>query len=121
MAIKNNFNKFGTTFANAYHRIDSLSYHVSEIQMNVEVAPATVDEEGVPVAPVYEMQWTKTARAHGNVLSYSSQEAREAHAESFARTPFDFAVDLSSDKNWMEQAYDHLKTLDAFEGATDIL
>lgn len=121
MAIKNNFNKFGTTFTDAYHRIDSLSYHVSELNTNVEVAAATVDEEGVPVPAQYEIQWVKSARAHGNVLSYSSQEAREAHAESFARTSFDFAVDLSSDKNWMEQAYDYLKTLDAFAGATDII
>ena len=121
MAIKNNFEKFGTTFTDAYHRISSLSYNVSDLQENVMITEPTVDEDGVPVPAQYEMQWKKKATANGEVTSYASQVAREAHSEAFARTYFSFTVDLEGSDNWMEQAYTHIKTLDAFAGSVDVL
>ena len=121
MAITNNFDKFGTTFTAAYHRITRLSYEVYERQENVLVTEASMDEEGNPVPPVYEMQWKKVANAYGEVSTYASAAAREAHEEVLARTSFNFEVDLAGSDNWMEQAYAHIKTLDAFADATDVL
>ena len=121
MAIKNNFEKFGTTFTDAYHRISSLSYNVSDMEESVKVAEGTTDENGVPVPPQFEMQWKKRATASGEVTSYASQAAREAHSEAFARTYFSFTVDLEGTDNWMEQAYAYVKTLDAFTGSVDVL
>lgn len=121
MAIQNNFEKFGTTFENAYHRISGLNYYVSDLRENVLIATASVDESGSAISEQYEMQWVKRATANGEVLTYASAAARNAHSESLARTNFNFVVDLESADNWMEQAYSHIKTLDAFTGSVDVL
>ena len=121
MAIVNDFSKFGTSFSSAYHRITRLSYEVNEMYENVLIAEATTDEEGNTTAPEYEMQWVKRAHASGEVTTYSSQAARENHNEALAKTYFSFAVDMESADNWMEQAYAHIKTLEQFTGATDVI
>ena len=121
MAIKNNFEKFGTTFENAYHRISSLNYYVSDLPENVMIATASVDESGSAIAAQYEMQWVKRATANGEVMTYASQAARTAYSESLARTSFSFTVDLEASDNWMEQAYTHIKTLDTLSGSVDVL
>ena len=121
MAITNNFSKFGTTFTGAYHRVTRLNYEVYDRQQNVEVSAGSMDEEGNPVPPVYEMQWSKVANANGEVATYASQDARDAHEEALARTYFNFEVELTGSDNWMEQAYAYIKTLEAFDGAADVL
>lgn len=121
MAITNDFSKFGTSFTGAYHRINRLGYEVTEMNENVMIAEASVDEEGTPVPPVYEMQWVKRAYAHGDVATYANAAARAAHEEVLARTSFNFQIDLESADNWMEQAYAYIKTMDVFADATDVL
>ena len=121
MAIKNNFKKYGTTFNDAYHRISSLSYNVVDEQVTVEVSASYTDDSGSYHPAQYENQWQKVASAYGTVLTYASEDARNAHSESLSSTPFDITIDLDSDDNWMEQSYTYLKTTAAFTGSTDIL
>ena len=121
MGLTSDFSKFGVTFEDAYHRIGSLNYNVHEYEAPVVVSTGSIDENGEPVPPVYETQWTKTANASGEVLTYTSLEARSAHSESLSRTHFSFQVDLDSDSTWIEQAYAYLKTTPDFSAATDAL
>ena len=56
MALEKSFDKFGSTFADAYHNISDLRYHVHEYQQTtlVEQDP---DEDGNPVPPVVTTTW----------------------------------------------------------------
>lgn len=121
MGLQNDFSKFGITFEDAYHRIVNLNYRVEEYLQPVMVSSGSVNEEGMPIPPVYENEWAKRAYGGGEIETYASEAARTAHSESLARTHFSFNYDLNSEDSWIEQAYTHVKTLAQFTGSVDVL
>lgn len=121
MGLTSDFSKYGVTFEGAYHRITALNYRVHESETPVMVVTGSTDADGNLIPPVYETQWTKAAYASGDIDTYATQDARNAHSESLNRSHFSFEVDLDSTDTWIEQAYTHVKTLSAFEGSVDVL
>lgn len=118
MALTKSFEKFGSTFADAYHNISELRYYVSEYKQTnfIEQEP---DEDGNPVAPVLETVWVTNRTASFNVRTYVDADARSAHEEAISYTEYTFTPDWDAEGNVLSQAYTYLKTLDAFDGAVD--
>jgi hypothetical protein len=119
MALEKSFDKFGSTFASAYHNISDLRYNVHEYQQTtlVEQEP---DEDGNPVMPVATTTWETNRTAVFTVKTYVDSAARTAHEEDISRTEYSFTPDWTSSDNVLAQAYTYLKTLDAFDSATDV-
>ena len=118
MALTKSVEKFGSTFASAYHRITNVDYYVNEyeyVQM-VEQAP---DADGNPTPPVEETVLHVDKKANVTVKSYVDADARTALAEPLASKVYSFEPDWTSSDNLLAQAYAHLKTLEEFDGAVD--
>jgi hypothetical protein len=118
MALEKSFEKFGSTFADAYHNISDLRYRVSEYEVTqlVEQEP---DEDGNPVMPVATTVWETNRTAHFTVKTYVDSAARTGHKEAISQSEHSFTPDWEATENVLAQAYTYLKTLDAFDGATD--
>lgn len=118
MALTKSFEKFGSTFADAYHNISDLRYQVSEYERTslVEQEP---DEDGNPVMPVATTEWATERTAHFTVRTYVDAAARAGHKQSISQSEYSFTPDWESADNVLAQAYAYLKTLDAFDGAVD--
>lgn len=119
MALTNSFEKFGTTFEGAYHRITNLNYTVSEFEQTIYPEPE-VDEEGNPVLTEPTTEWTSSKKANFQVSTYVDADARLAHAQPVASDYCEFTPDWDSEDNVLAQAYAYLKTLDAYAGSTDV-
>ena len=119
MALQKSVNKFGQEFGSAYHRITNLDYYVNEYTMTqfVEQAP---DADGNPTPPLEEEVLTVIKQANLTVRTYVSDEARSAQSEPIASKVYSFTPDWGSTDNVLAQGYDHLKTLEEFDGATDV-
>lgn len=118
MALEKSFDKFGSTFADAYHNISDLRYNVHEYQQTtlVEQEP---DEDGNPVPPVETTTWETQRTVVFTVASYINEASRTGHNDAIAKKEYSFTPDWTSSDNVLAQAYAHLKTLDAFDGAAD--
>ena len=118
MALTKSFEKFGSTFADAYHNISDLRYHVSEYEQTslVEQEP---DEDGNPVMPVATTEWVTTRTANFTLRTYVDAAARTGHKEAISQSEYSFTPDWDADGNVLAQSYTYLKTLDAFDGAVD--
>lgn len=118
MALSNSYEKFGTTFEGAYHRITNLNYTVTEYQETTYPAP-TEDENGEPVPAEPVTEWVTSRKAHLEVSTYVNAAARTAHSQPISVQYYEFTPDWSSDDNVLAQAYDHISTLEEFAGSTD--
>ena len=118
MALTKSFEKFGSTFADAYHNISDLRYNVHEYERTtlVEQEP---DEDGNPVMPVATTTWQKDLIANFTLKTYVDAAARTGHKEAISQSEYMFTPDWESSDNVLAQAYTYLKTLDAFDGAVD--
>lgn len=123
MAVTATVERFGMTFAGAYHKVVRLNY---ESYDNKEVsypdpAEPTVDEEGnilAPEPPTPVESWVKRLQCNYEVATYASAETREAHAEPIYRVYYSFAVS-AEDADLLGQAYAHLKAQEGYEDAVD--
>ena len=118
MALTKSFEKFGTTFAGAYFRITDLNYTVSEFEQTTYPEP-TVDDDGNPVVGEPTTAWVTTRDANFQLKVYVDAAARTAHSAPVYVEHHTFTPDWTSDDNVLVQAYNYLKTLTAFDGATD--
>ena len=118
MALTHSFDKFGTTFAGAYFRISNLNYDVNEYQETTYPDPS-VDEDGNPVLVEPTTEWVTTRNASFQVKVYVDAAARTSHSEPVYIEYHTFTPDWTSSDNVLAQAYNYLKTLDAFDGAVD--
>ena len=100
MALEMAISKYGFTANNGYHVIDFVGY-------NKRLVTPTVNND--------EDTGTIT------LVSYADSDARNAGSEPMKIAHYHFAMDTSSDaENPVIQAYTYLKTLDEFDGATDV-
>ena len=118
MALTQSFEKYGTTFANAYHRVSELRYHVNEY-ITYNMVQQEPDEDGNPVPPVSEQSWATERKAYFTLMTYVDQAARDGHSEAVARAEYSFTPDWDSTDNVLTQAYAYLKTLDIFADAVN--
>ena len=124
MAIKATIDKFGMTFTDAYHKINRLNYESFDSKKFNHVIPdLVIDEDGntmppVPVAP--EEVWTKEVRCSFEVMTYASEDTREAHAEPIYRINLNFSPATDAEAaDIIVQAYGHLKAQVGYEDAID--
>jgi len=118
MALEKSFEKFGSTFADAYHNISDLRYHVHEHEVT-SFEQQEPDADGNPVPPVVTTAWQKDMIANFTVKTYVDEAARTGHAQALTQAEYSFTPDWTSSDNVLAQAYTYLKTLDSFDGATD--
>ena len=99
MALQKSISKFGFTASSAYHCINQCGYQKG---LN---SPTVPGDDNVYVV----------------VNSYKNATARNNDEEPMDIRTFNFPLDISADaEGLLEQAYAYLKTLDEFDGATDV-
>ena len=118
MALTKSTEKFGSTFASAYHRITNVDYYVNEYEY-VQMTEQEPDADGNPVPPVEETVIKVEKNANLTVRSYVDSAARTALAQPFESKVYSFSPDWTASENVLEQAYAYLKTLPEFDGAVD--
>lgn len=118
MALSQSFDKFGMTFADAYHRITSLNYQVNEYTQTQYGEP-TVDENGDPVPSEPTEVLVTEKNASFQVSVYVDADARSAQAQPVYTSFHTFTPDWESTDNVLAQAYAYLKTLDSYTEAVD--
>ena len=123
MAVTATVERFGMTFAEAYHKLVRLNYesHDSKEISYPSLGEPTVDEEGNILAsepPVPVETWVKRMYCNYEVATYASAETREAHAEPIYRVYYSFSVSVE-DADLIGQAYTHLKAQEGYEDAVD--
>ena len=100
MALEKAISKYGFTANNAYHVIDTVKYYKRLITPTVS-----------------------TGELNGsiNVVSYADVDARNDGDEPMEQKMYQFEIETGTDaEDLLTQAYAHLKTLDEFDGATDV-
>lgn len=117
MAVTATVDKFGMTFADAYHKVNRLTYESVDTQ-NMVYGEPTIDEDGNPVPPTMETTWVKKAFVNFEVSTYASQATREAHAEPIYRVYYNLEV-TPTEEDLLAQAYAHLKAQAGYEDAVD--
>ena len=117
MALQAPFTRFGHEFTEAYHKINSLSYNIGE---RIETTyTETVAEDGT-VTRTPSTSLVKNVECIVYVLVYPSATERAKLGEILGDARYSFTVDLDSEVNWIEQAYEHLKTLDVYADAETV-
>lgn len=100
MALEKAISKYGFTANNAYHVIDAVKYYKRLITPTVS---------------------TGELNASISLVSYADVDARNAGDEPMKQQNYQFDLETGSDaEDILTQAYAHLKTLDEFDGATDV-
>lgn len=118
MALTQSFEKYGTTFESAYHRITNLNYSVHEHKEMVYVDQEP-DEDGNLLPANMEEQWVTMRQARFTLVTYVDSAARENHKEPVAQAEYSFTPDWESEDNILAQAYSYIKTLDTYAEAVD--
>jgi hypothetical protein len=119
MAVTATVDKFGMTFADAYHKINRLTYESVDSQ-NLVYGEPEIDEDGNPVPPTTTVVWSKKAFLNFEVATYASAATREAHAEPIYRVYYNFEAALGAEEaDLLAQAYGHLKAQAGYEDAVD--
>ena len=117
MALQAPFTRFGHEFAEAYHKINSLSYNINE---RIETTyTETVAKDGT-VTRTPSTSLVKNVDCRVNITIYPSAAERAKLGEVLGGNTYNFTVDLDSEVNWIEQAYEHLKTLDVYADAETV-
>ena len=120
MALLCDYQKYGTTFQNAYVRIERFNYVAKPEKVSNIMTPYR-SEEG---AMVHSNETTETVqtvkRCNLIVAIYHSEAAREdAQAPIEMKTEYIFDVAPASTLDLFDQGYAYLKTLPEFAGAVD--
>ena len=122
MALQGNYNFKGIQLAEAYFMIESTKSRKTHMSEAVLVTPAVLNElDEVIEPPVYETQWSKSVEAIATVKLYTNKSAKEENPRSFLELKnYSFTPsENQTAKNITIQAYEHLKTLEEFEGFID--
>ena len=100
MALEMAISKYGFTANNAYHVIDSVKYYKRLITPTVHSG-----EQNASIS----------------LASYADVDARNDGDEPMEQKMYQFEIETGTDaEDLLTQAYAHLKTLDEFDGATDV-
>lgn len=104
MALIAEVTRFGITLETAYHKIARLNYE--------SIDHKSTDENG--------SSWVKHVFCTFEVLTYSSEAARQAYAEPMYRELHTFVPTVAETaEDIITQAYAHLKSLDGYQNAVD--
>jgi len=106
MALQKNYQKFGISFPNSYHRITNIEYKI-------------IDEE-VLNSDTGQIEWQTLQKLVIMVYVYADKAARDNFAEYIENKGYVVDMELNSNQDILKQGYDYLKTLPEYSNSTDV-
>ena len=123
MALQGSYTFKGIVLSEAYVMVSDVQTRKDFTSQQNLVSSATYNSDGtIDQEPVYETIYSSTVNCSGSVKIYKDAAAKTANPHDFiVSKSFNFTGDVSSDAdNAVIQAYTHLKTLDKYDGYTDV-
>lgn len=114
MALRTDFELDGIIYRDCYLRIHKIRTQVSEY----EYFETMSNSDSSKTAQV--LTWKSRIETSANVYVWVDEMARQNRALPLKNFNFEFDFDLDSDRNIFQQAYDALKTTEAFSAAKDV-
>jgi len=123
MALQGSYTFKGIVLSEAYVMVSDVQTRKSINSSQNLVSSATYNSDGtIDQEAVYETIYTYSISCHGSVNIYKDAAAKTANPHDYIVSDgFNFIGDVSADAdNAVIQAYTHLKTLDKYDGYTDV-
>lgn len=124
MALQGNFTYKGIDISSAYLVVSNLNYNKYSQSSQNEVTPAVYDSEtGELTTPAtYEIVWNDILAINAEVKIYKDSASRSSEPNEYiTNLSFSFTPSIASDAdNFIAQAYNHIKSLDDYNGYTDV-
>jgi len=123
MALQGNYNFKDISISEAYIKIVKVTYYNDEIDEHIEKTPAVYNEDG-SVKTEAVMETVTKSFNNGNYIAnvYKDKDSRDSNLRNNFQTisgNFDFKVN-STAKNPVVQAYQAIKTEEAYKDYTDV-
>ena len=123
MALQGSYTFKGIVLSESYCAISNLSYSKTYIKSQNLVSEKTYNSDGsIDQEAVYESLYNSSINASFSINIYKDASSKSSNpdltidSKSFSFTP---SIADGAD-NFIAQAYAHLKTLDEFDGYTDV-
>lgn len=123
MALQGSYTFKGIVLSEAYVMVSEVQTAKSINSTQNLVSAATYNSDGtIDQEAVYETVYTSVINCQGSVKIYKDAASKASNPhEVILAEGFNFTGDVSTDAdNAIKQAYTHLKTLDKYEGYTDV-
>lgn len=123
MALQGSYTFKGIVLSEAYVMVSDVQTRKSINSSQNLVSSATYNSDGtIDQEAVYETIYTYSIICNGSVNIYKDAAAKTANPNDYIVSDgFSFTGDVSADAdNAVIQAYTHLKTLDKYDGYTDV-
>jgi len=123
MALQGSYTFKGIVLSEAYVMVSDVQTRKSINSSQNLVSSATYNSDGtIDQEAVYETVYSSVINCNGSVNIYKDAAAKTANPHEFIISDnFSFTGDVSADAdNAVIQAYTHLKTLDKYDGYTDV-
>ena len=123
MALQGSYTFKGIVLSEAYVMVSDVQTRKSINSSQNLVSSATYNSDGtIDQEAVYETIYTSVINCNGSVNIYKDSATKTANPyEVIVSEGFSFTGDVSADAdNAVIQAYTHLKTLDKYDGYTDV-
>jgi hypothetical protein len=123
MALQGSYTFKGIVLSEAYVMVSNVQTNKSINSSQNLVSSATYNSDGtIDQEAVYETIYSSIINCNGQVKIYKDAAAKTANPHEYIISEgFSFIGDVSADAdNAVIQAYTHLKTLDKYDGYTDV-
>ena len=123
MAIQGSYNFKGITVGSSYIKVTSTSYNQSIYSEQYEKTAAVYNSDGtLKTAAVMDTRWVTNNSGNCSAKVYKDKAARDADPDSQVTSlNFNYPVVVTaSGKNPVKQAYDYIKSTDAYKDYTDV-
>lgn len=110
MALQTDFELDGVIHRDCYLRIHKIRTQIAEY----EYFPTSEESN------VVNLQWKSRIETSANAYVWIDELARQNRALPLKNFNFEFDFELGSERNIFQQAYDALKTTEAFSAAKDV-
>lgn len=123
MALQGSYNFKGIDISEAYVKINSINWNTNSREETTETSPITYNEDGtIKKEAVFTTSWVDYSNCNYSARVYKDATERESNPNNWIDSingSFVMAVN-STAKNSVKQAYEALKTLDAYSDYTDV-
>ena len=123
MAIQGSYDFKGITIGSSYIKVTNTSYNQNIYSEQYEKTAAVYNSDGtLKTAAVMDTRWVTENTGHCSAKIYKDKATRDASPDSSITTiNFNYPVVVTtSGKNPVKQAYDYIKTTDAYKDYTDV-
>ena len=123
MAIQGSYDFKGITIGSSYIKVTHTSYHQNIYSEQYEKTAAVYNSDGsLKTEAVMDTRWVTDNLGSCSAKIYKDKAARDADPNSqVTMVNFNYPVVVAaSGKNPVKQAYDYIKTTDAYKDYTDV-